>query len=64
SLFNKTQLGFHTGISITLFSKCAIPVNIGPYYYYGATNISGKGLYQNKHLNFIGIRSEILFNRK
>ncbi|MEO8960443.1 MAG: outer membrane beta-barrel protein [Ginsengibacter sp.] len=64
SLFNKTQLGFHTGISITLFSKGAIPVSIGPYYYYGATKLSGKGLYQNKHFNFIGIRSEILFRRK
>lgn len=64
SLFNKTQLGFHTDISITLFSKSAIPVNIGPYYYYGATKLSGKGLYQNKHFNFIGIRSEILFRRK
>jgi len=64
SLFNKTQFGLNTGISATLFSKQKVPVTIGPYFYYDASKLAGKGLYQNKHFSFIGIRTEILFPKK
>ena len=64
SLFNKTQSGLNTGISATLFSKQKVPVTIGPYFYYSASKLAGKGLYQNKHFSFIGIRTEILFPKK
>jgi hypothetical protein len=64
SMFNKTQLGLSTGISATLFAKQKIPVTIGPYFYYGASKLAGKGLYQNKHFSFIGLRTEILFQKK
>jgi hypothetical protein len=63
-MFNKTQLGLSTGISATLFAKQKIPVTIGPYFYYSATKLSDKGLYQNKHFSFIGLRTEILFQKK
>lgn len=64
SLFHKTQLGLNTGISATLFSKQKTPVNIGPYFYYSVSKLADKGLYQNKHFSFIGIRGEILFGKK
>lgn len=64
SLFNKTQLGLNTGVSATLFAKQKIPVTIGPYFYYSPSRLAGKGLYQDKHFNFIGIRTEILFPKK
>jgi len=64
SLFKKTQLGLNTGISATLFSKQRIPLTIGPYFYYDASKLANKGLYQNKHFSFIGIRTEILFHKK
>ncbi len=64
SLFNKTQLGLNMGFSATLFSKSKSPVNVGPYFYYDATKISNKGLYNKTHFSFIGISAEILLNKK
>jgi hypothetical protein len=64
SLFNKMQLGFSTGFSATLFSKQKNPVNIGPYVYYSASKLANEGLYNRKHFSFIGISTEILFNKK
>ena len=64
SLFNKTQLGFSTGLSMTLFSKQKNPINIGPYFYYSASRLANQGLYNKKHFSFIGISTEILFLKK
>jgi hypothetical protein len=64
SMLNKTQLGLSTGISAVLFSKQKVPVTIGPYFYYSASKLADKGLYQNKHFSFIGLRTEILFQKK
>jgi hypothetical protein len=63
SMFNKTQLGLSTGISAVLFSKQKVPVIIGPYFYYSASRLAGKGLYKNKHFSFMGLRTEILFEK-
>jgi hypothetical protein len=62
-MLNKTQLGLSTGISATLFSKQKVPVIIGPYFYYSASRLAGKGLYKNKHFSFMGLRTEILFEK-
>ena len=64
SLFNKTQLGFSTGLSMTLFSKQKNPLNIGPYIYYGVSGIAQEGLYKKKHFSYMGISAEILFRKK
>ena len=64
SMLNKTQLGLSTGISAVLFSKQKVPVTIGPYFSYSASKLADKGLYQNKHFSFIGLRTEILFQKK
>lgn len=64
SLFNKTQFGLSTGFFATLFSQQKFPVSIGPYFYYNASSLANKGLYGKKHFNFIGISTEILFNKK
>ncbi len=64
SLFNKTQLGFSTAFSATLFSKQKNPINIGPYFYYNASRLAHEGLYQKKHFSSIGIFTEILFHKK
>jgi hypothetical protein len=61
-LFNKTQLGFSTGFSATLFPQQKYPVSIGPYFYYNASRLANQGLYGKKHFNFIGISTEVLFN--
>jgi hypothetical protein len=64
SMFNKTQFGFHTGLSVMLFPKQKMPFTFGPYFYYSATSIADKGLYGEKHFSFIGLRTEILFQKK
>jgi hypothetical protein len=63
SLFNKTQIGLNTAISVTLFSKQKNSVLIGPYFYYSASGLANKGLYNNKHFVFTGLRTEIIFGK-
>lgn len=62
--FNKTYVGFGSGIFITLFSKQNLSLNIGPYIKYDLSKIADKGLYNDDHFTFLGIRSEILFSGK
>jgi hypothetical protein len=64
SIFNKTQFGLHTGLSLTLFSQQKKPFTFGPYIYYSTTSLSDKGLYRGKHFSFIGIQTELLFRKK
>ena len=64
SLFNKTQLGLSTGLSMTLFPKQKYPVNIGPSVYYSVSRISHDGLYKQKHFSYVGISAEILLGNK
>jgi hypothetical protein len=64
SFFNKTQFGLSTGISATLFAKGKRPFNLEPYFYYSATSLASKGLYNKKQFSFIGLRTEILFRKK
>jgi hypothetical protein len=64
SFFNKTQFGLSSGFSATLFAKGKRPFNLEPYFYYSATSLANKGLYDKKHFSFIGLRTEILFRKK
>jgi hypothetical protein len=64
SFFNKTQFGLSSGFSATLFAKGKRPFNLEPYFYYSATSLANKGLYDKKHFSFIGLRTEILFSKK
>jgi hypothetical protein len=64
SFFNKTQFGLSAGISATLFAKGKRPFNLEPYFYYSATSLASKGLYNKKHFTFVGVRTEILFGKK
>lgn len=64
SVFNKTQIGIGSSFSATLFSKKAFPINIGPYFYYGATKLSNKGLYNKTHFSSLGISAQILLDKK
>jgi len=64
SFFNKTQFGLHTGFSVTLFAKEKTPLSIGPYFYYGPSNVANKGLYTKTHFNYFGLETKILFRKK
>jgi hypothetical protein len=64
SIFNKTQFGVHTGLSFVLFSEQKAAFTFGPYFYYGATSLSDKGLYTGNHFSFIGIQTQVVFGKK
>lgn len=61
SFFHKTQSGLHTGFSFTLFAQQRFPVNIGPFFEYNFTPFANKGLYQNKRMNYFGLKASVLF---
>lgn len=56
SLFNKTQVGLNTSISVTFLFKQTPSMLIGPYLYYGASQIAKEGLYANKHFVLTTLR--------
>jgi hypothetical protein len=64
SFFNKTQFGFNTGFSTTLFSDRKSSLQIGPYFYYSASRLADKGMYGKKHFSYVGISTQLLFNKK
>src|SRR5690606_8499787 len=64
SLFNKTQVNLNAGISAVLFSTKKYPLSIGPFFNYGLNPLADKNLYGGKYLHSIGVRTEILLNKK
>src|ERR1035437_6008350 len=63
SQFNKTQIGFNTGLDIALFSKQKKSLLIGPYLNYDISKIAPQG-YNNHHFTFIGLRAQFIFRKK
>lgn len=63
SIFNKTQIGLSTALSVALFSKQKKSILIGPYFYYTASRLANEGLYNKKHFVFTGLRTEIIFGK-
>jgi hypothetical protein len=61
SLFNKTQIGFNTGIFV---SNKKNSILVGPHIYYGTTQIANEGLYKNAHFTYLGLHSKFLFRKK
>ena len=64
SFFNKTQIGFNTGLSTTLFSGQRTSLQIGPYFYYSASRLTDKGMYNKKHFSYVGISTQLVFDKK
>ena len=63
SIFNKTFLGFNTGLLATFFSKSRTPVSAGPYLYYSTSRIANEGFYDKKHFVFAGLQAKILLKK-
>ena len=63
SQFNKTQIGFNTGLDIALFSKQKKSLLIGPYLNYNISKIAPQG-YNKHHFTFIGLRAQFIFRKK
>ncbi len=64
SFFNKTQLGFNTGLSTTLFSAQKSSLQIGPYFYFSASRLADKGMYGKKYFSYVGISTQLAFRKK
>ena len=63
SLFNKTQIGFNSGLDVGFLSKQKQSFLIGPYFNYHITKIAREG-YNKHHFTFIGLRAQYLFRKK
>jgi len=63
SIFNKTQIGFNTGLDVAFISKEKQSFLIGPYFNYGISKIAGEG-YNNHHFTFMGVRAQYFFSKK
>lgn len=63
SLLSKTHLGFSTGLSTTLFQNRKFAMLFGPYFQYSASQLANQGVYNKKHFDFIGLHTEILFEK-
>ncbi len=59
SLFTKTQFGFNAGFSTTFFRN----LSVGPFYHYGVNSLAKEGIYGKKHLNFLGIKADFIFQK-
>lgn len=64
SLFNKTQIGLRTGLSIPVFTTQKSTILLGPNFYYATSQLANDGLYNKKHFVFIGLHTEIIFRKK
>ncbi|MDQ6843912.1 MAG: PorT family protein [Bacteroidota bacterium] len=64
SIFNKTQIGLHTGLSTALFQNQKTSILFGPYFYYATSQLANDGLYDKKHFMFFGLHSEIIIKKK
>jgi hypothetical protein len=54
--FNKTIIGVSGGFSINILKDNKAPLLLGPSFNYSITSLAGKGLYDNSHYGFLGIR--------
>lgn len=61
SQFKKTGIGLQTGVFAEVLSNKNLSLRIGPYIHYDATKLSTEGIYKNKHLTTIGLKTEISF---
>lgn len=50
NLFRKTQLGFHTGLSVKLFAQSERPLELGPQFNYQFTNLLKPDNADKRHL--------------
>ncbi len=50
NLFRKTQFGFHTGLSVKLFSQSKYPLELGPQFNYQFTNLLKPDNADKRHL--------------
>ena len=64
SLFDKTGVGLTGGFLFDIFQKKKMPLQIGPDFYYGLSNMANSGLYNNKHYSYVGLRFQKIIGKK
>jgi hypothetical protein len=62
--FNKKIIGLSAGFSINLLKDNEAPLLLGPSFSYSITSLAGKGLYDNSHYGFLGIRLQKVLKKK
>ena len=64
SNLNKTQLNILLGLSWTFGDKGRMPIQVGPNFSYGASNLSGKSISGSNHMYTVGAGAKIMFRKK
>ncbi|MFT3683221.1 MAG: outer membrane beta-barrel protein [Ferruginibacter sp.] len=64
SFLNKLQLGVSAGVAVNVLNKKHAPLLVGPSLYYSFTPVAGKGLYNNTHYSFLGVRVQKQLGKK
>src|SRR6478735_4642266 len=64
SNINKSQLNLLLGLSWTFGEKGRMPIQVGPNFSYGASNLSGKSVSGSNHMYSIGAGAKIMFRKK
>jgi hypothetical protein len=62
--FKNFQLATQAGLMFTLSDKTKYNINLGPHIMYGLTNIAKSATQTSQHLFFLGLKSNITFNKK
>jgi Outer membrane protein beta-barrel domain len=63
SLFNKLQSNLSTGLTISLGSKSAMPVHIGPQFQWGLTSLLKDDVSDKKRLSYFGLGAKFFLNK-
>ncbi len=64
SFFNKSLIGFTTGLSTPAYTNKKLSILFGPYFYYAASRFANEGLYNKKHFVFFGLHTQLIFDKK
>ncbi|MBN9349837.1 MAG: hypothetical protein J0H55_04060 [Chitinophagaceae bacterium] len=60
----RTGIGLDASVSLPLFSNNQFELIAGPFANYQINKMASEGLFGASHLSFIGLKAEIIFNRK
>ena len=62
-LFNKFQASLSAGVALSLFNASRTPVQVGPHFEYGFTNLMKREVSASKHLFYFGLNTRIFLRK-
>ncbi|MEJ7671716.1 MAG: hypothetical protein WKF59_03180 [Chitinophagaceae bacterium] len=63
-VFNRTQFGFSSGLNFYISQKSGKYLNMSPYFAYSLSKMANGGLYDQLHINFLGLQTKDSFRKR